>query len=134
MGCAARFMRCSTIVPCLHVQTTAFPRLACELTAFLVVLIAKHLPVPIAIRPLVEIHPSDKLRPLVQKSSPVDRGPCFLLHAYCLSCASKRTVRCPHLVNVRAAVCWRLRIFPKRNSGLASIVLMMALKSKRGDE
>lgn len=51
VGCAARFMKCSTIVPCLHVQTTAFPRLACELPASLVVLIARRLSVFIAKRP-----------------------------------------------------------------------------------
>lgn len=71
VGCAARFMECSTIVPCLHVQTTAFPRLACELPAFLVVLIAMRLPVFIARRPSIKIHPSDKLRPRAQTSSPV---------------------------------------------------------------
>lgn len=67
VGCAARFMKCSTIVPCLHVQTTAFPRLACELPASSVVLIARRLPVFIARRPPTGIHPSDKLEPWAQR-------------------------------------------------------------------
>lgn len=74
VGCAARLMKCSTIVPCLHVQTTAFPRLACELPASLVVLITRRLPNFIARHPLLGIHLSDRLRPGEQTSTPVQGG------------------------------------------------------------